>query len=79
MHTKKQSRYKGKKKEKGQSDITCDNCSKSGHGKLDCYAKGGGKEGQGPRQRMDMKGKNTAVIAVKGTFLHSLVCQIMQQ
>ncbi|POS82241.1 hypothetical protein EPUL_004706, partial [Erysiphe pulchra] len=32
------------------SRIYCTNCKKSGHVKEDCYAKGGGKKGQGPRQ-----------------------------
>ena len=64
VHTKKQSRYKGKKKEKEQSDIKCNNCSKLGHGQPDCYIKGRGKEGQGLRQRNNAKEKNTAVIAV---------------
>lgn len=33
----------------GRKDITCHNCSKRGHVKADCWAKGGGKEGQGPK------------------------------
>ena len=37
--------YKGKTKEKNQSDITCRNCKKPRHSDADCYAKGGGKEG----------------------------------
>jgi hypothetical protein len=37
----------------------CDNCGKKGHKKRDCWAKGGGKEGQGPRQRKGYeKGKD---------------------
>ena len=28
----------------------CHNCNKRGHLKVDCYSKGGGREGQGPRQ-----------------------------
>ena len=35
-----------------------------GDGQPDCYAKGGGKEGQGLRQRINTKEKNTAVVAV---------------
>ena len=34
---------KGSKK-----DVECFNCHKKGHVKTDCWAKGGGKEGQGP-------------------------------
>jgi GAG-pre-integrase domain len=45
---KKLAKSKGKKKDKGQSDITCKNCKRSGHGKPDCYQKEGGKEGQAP-------------------------------
>lgn len=30
--------------------IFCSNCKKPGHVKENCYGKGGGKEGQGPRQ-----------------------------
>ena len=30
---------------------TCNNCKKPGHKRADCWAKGGGKEGQGPRSR----------------------------
>ena len=35
----------------GRKDITCHNCSKRGHVKADCWAKGGGKEGQGRKGR----------------------------
>src|SRR6202789_2679990 len=44
------------------SEIICHNCKRPGHKKADCWAKGGGKEGQGPRQK---KGKKTesAVVA----------------
>jgi hypothetical protein len=31
------------------SNKVCDNCQKPGHTKIDCWAKGGGKEGQDPR------------------------------
>ena len=31
--------------------ITCGNCNKPGHAAAQCYSKGGGMEGQGPRQR----------------------------
>jgi hypothetical protein len=43
--------------------VTCKNCDRPGHSKPDCWSKGGGKEGQGPRQKK--KGKtNEAVIVV---------------
>jgi hypothetical protein len=64
---------KSKKKGKGKghdhkSDEKCENCGGTGHGKPDCWSKGGGKEGQGPRQKKG-KGKSkqpeTAVVAVE--------------
>lgn len=43
------------KSQKGSSgrrkDIECFNCKKKGHFKSDCWAKGGGKEGQGEHQK----------------------------
>jgi hypothetical protein len=60
---KKTSKPKGNKKNKPQSDVTCENCDRPGHSKPDCWSKGGGKEGQGPRQKK--KGKtNEAIIVV---------------
>ena len=46
------------------SDVVCHNCKKKGHKKADCWAKGGGKEGQGPKQKTG-KGKKSemAIIA----------------
>lgn len=63
--TKTSTKAKGKKKAKGQSDITCENCKRPGHGKPECYSKGGGKEGQAPWQKNKTKGKEpeTAVVA----------------
>ena len=40
-----------KKKDKDKCKVECHNCHKKGHMKANCWAKGGGKEGQGPRQR----------------------------
>ena len=37
---------KGKKR-----DVECFNCKKKGHVRADCWAKGGGKEGQGPKKK----------------------------
>jgi gag-polypeptide of LTR copia-type len=60
---KKTSKPKENKKNKPQSDVTCENCDRPGHSKPDCWSKGGGKEGQGPRQKK--KGKtNEAVVVV---------------
>ena len=39
------------KKKKSKKDIECFNCQKPGHVKADCWAKGGGKEGQGPKRK----------------------------
>ena len=37
-------------KKKSKKDIECHNCRKGRHVKADCWAKGGRKEGQGPRR-----------------------------
>lgn len=54
---------KGRKKEPGQSDETCENCDRPGHTKPDSWSKGGGKEGQGLRQKKNAKNSETVVIA----------------
>ena len=61
---KKPTKSKGKKKDKSQSDIICNNCHKPGHGKPDCYSKGGGKEGKGPCQRHKAKAKEFEMAVV---------------
>ena len=38
-----------KGKEKSTPGATCKNCKNTGHTKANCWEKGGGKEGQGPR------------------------------
>ncbi|KAJ7105208.1 hypothetical protein C8R44DRAFT_745927 [Mycena epipterygia] len=38
----------------------CDNCDRTSHIKKDCWSKGGGKEGQGPRGKGKGKGKSKA-------------------
>ena len=46
------SNQKGRTKSSNDnSDKECFNCKKKGHIKTDCWAKGGGKEGQGPRSK----------------------------
>ena len=62
--TKGSGKSKGKKKLKGQLDITCANCHRPGHGQPDCYSKGGGKEGQGPLQRRKAKAKEPEMAVV---------------
>jgi hypothetical protein len=46
---------------KGKKDIECFNCHKKGHVKADCWAKGGGKEGQGPKKGKKLAA-NTATV-----------------
>ncbi len=56
------------KKKAKNKDIECYNCKKKGHIKAECWAKGGDKEGQGPKRSKDCgtndknkrKGKDTA-------------------
>ena len=45
------------KKGGSKKDVVCHNCGKKGHYKNECWAEGGGKEGQGPKQRGKAKGK----------------------
>ena len=72
-HTKKGGKGKAEKRKKHDrssktnSDEACQNCGKPRHTKADCWAKGGGKEGQGPKQKKKaQKGEKaeTAVVAV---------------
>lgn len=51
---------KGKNKKK---DVECYNCKKRGHFKSECWAPGGGKEGQGPKGKS--KPKETAAAAAE--------------
>ena len=46
--------------------VKYENCKGSGHNKANCWAKGGGKEGQGPRSqrgKREKKKPETAAIA----------------
>ena len=49
---------KGKDKHACNKDKECYNCKKKGHIALECWAKGGGKEGQGPKGRKGTGKKN---------------------
>ena len=42
---------KSDRKSDKKSDVECWNCGKRGHTKDECWSKGGGKEGKGPRSR----------------------------
>jgi hypothetical protein len=44
-------------------DAMCTNCDRKGHWKSDCWRKGGGKEGQGPRQKKARQNKMAATAA----------------
>ena len=55
VHGKKGKRGHKNQGEKLKSSVTCENCRKPGHAKPDCYSKGGGKEGQGWRQKKNKK------------------------
>ena len=53
------------KKDKGQSDITYENCKRTGHGIPDCYQKGGSKEGQALwDKKMSAKTKESEMVVV---------------
>ena len=55
---------RGKGRFSDKLKVTCNNCKRDGHVKDNCYSKGGGKEGQGPKQRQRAKEAETAVVAV---------------
>ena len=71
-HAKKTGKGKnGKPKESKmeKSGIQCENCKRDGHTKSDCWAKGGDKEGQGPRQKKKDK-PETAIVASNDEDTH---------
>ena len=53
-----------KNKKKNKCDIECFNCHKKGHMKSECWAKGGSKEGQGPKKTAGTK-EGAAVVTKK--------------
>ena len=67
--TSKGQKWCGKGKSK-KPEVKCDNCSRVGHKKEDCWCKGGGKEGQGPHQKKD-KSASAAAAADDYAFLTS--------
>ena len=51
-----------KKKKKGKKrDVECENCHKKGHTKSECWAKGGGNEGGGPKHKPKKDGDKSNV------------------
>ena len=52
--------HSNKGKEKSTPGATCKNCKNTGHTKANCWSKGGGKEGQGPRGCNSRKGEKKA-------------------
>ena len=58
------------------SNTVCRNCKKTGHKQEDCWGKGGGKEGQGPRQKKGKKNESAVVAATndKDKELFAFTC-----
>ena len=50
-------------KKKSKKDIECFNCKKRGHIKAECYAKGGGQEGNWPKKQGRNGGQDSAASA----------------
>jgi len=48
---------------KSESEDACENCNKPGHTRSECWSKGGGKEGQGPKRKKKNKTKSVTVAA----------------
>jgi hypothetical protein len=62
-----------------KSDVKCKNpnCKKLEHTKADCWAKGGDKEGQGPRQKNSKKGEKKSAESVnvaEGEEMFAFTC-----
>ena len=62
----------GKTGRKSDKKIECFNCHKKGHKKVDCWAKGGRKEGQGPRlkaKKEELKKEMASVVVEEGVWM----------
>lgn len=81
---------KGKAGGRDKSKDKCSNCSKLGHWAADCWAKGGGKEGEGPKSKRSgsaAKPKETAAVAETTTepstyamsLVHTNISEIEQK
>jgi hypothetical protein len=55
-------KWKGKDKSKDKKKVECYNCCKTRHYKSGCWAKGGGKEGQGPWWGRGIKDDTTPAV-----------------
>ena len=59
--------YENRGGKRSNKEIECFNCHKKGHKKADCWGKGGGKEGQGPKSKERRgKGNDTNTSGSKG-------------
>ena len=56
---------KNKYEKKKKLDEECENCERKGHTTVDCFVKGGGKEGQAPWQNKGKQKETVTVAAVK--------------
>ena len=66
----------GRATKKSNKEIECFNCHKKGHKKVDCWAKGGRKEGQGPRtkaKKEELKKEAASVVVEEGVWLAAIV------
>ena len=70
--------HREKKAQRPEPGVTCKNCNKPGHAKPDCWSKGSGKEGQGPRRSRSKKGEkakeSAAVAKVDENDLFAFTC-----
>lgn len=54
---------KGPRGGQSKKEIECYNCKKCGHVKANCWAKGGGKEGQGLKSKKSGEGSGANIMA----------------
>ena len=71
MHGKYANKGEGRKK-LSDSDKECYNCHKKGHLSEDCWSKGSGKEGQGPKSRQKGKGSQNRTHQAADTINEAL-------
>jgi hypothetical protein len=58
--------FTAREQKKDKKNIECYNCHKKGHMKSECWAKGGGQEGKGPKGKGRGKGKKGESNVVEG-------------